>query len=196
MWLVLPATAEITGSAHDLGGRGYTMPDGRICVACHTPHSAISTEAPIWNHEVSAGGHTPYDSGTIHATDLSNPAGISLMCLSCHDGSVAVDSFGGNTGSTTIGGSAFLDVDLSDDHPISFTYNTALAGNDGQLHDPVTMPSGLGDNIDVDMLFGSGDDQFECASCHDVHNGPTVASSPLLVKSMAASDLCFTCHNK
>jgi predicted CXXCH cytochrome family protein len=174
------------------------MPDNRICVACHTPHNGTSTEAPLWNHEVSPGGHTPYGSGTIDATDLDAPAGISLMCLSCHDGSVAVDSFGGNVGSITIGGSALLDTDLSDDHPISFTYDSTLATNDGGLHDPTTTSSGIpgGLNIDDDMLFGTGNDQLECASCHDVHNGPSVVSPPLLIKSTASSELCFTCHNK
>lgn len=204
LWLALPATAQITGSAHDLNAYvpAITMPNGRICVACHTPHNANSTAAPLWNHEASAGGHTPYDSGTIDATDLGAPAGVSLMCLSCHDGSAALDSFGAGTytdntpGTTTLTGSALLDLDLSNDHPVSFTYDTALSGADNELHDPSATASGLGGNIDVDMLFGLGNDQLECASCHDVHNGPSVVESPLLIKSNANSDLCLTCHNK
>jgi predicted CXXCH cytochrome family protein len=203
-WVALPATAQITGSVHDLNAYlpALSIPDGRVCVACHTPHNANTTVAPLWNHAASAGGHTPYDSGSIDALDLGAPAGISLMCLSCHDGSAALDSFGGGTrtdqtpGTLSLAGTALLDVNLSNDHPVSFTYDTALAGVDVGLHDPSATASGIGGNIDTDMLFGLGNDQMECSSCHDVHNGPTVVESPLLIKSNASSGLCFTCHNK
>jgi predicted CXXCH cytochrome family protein len=197
MWIALPAMAQITASAHNLNGApGVTMPDGRICVACHTPHNAINDEAPLWNHEVTGETFDPYDSGTMDAT-TGVPGGVSLMCLSCHDGVTALDSFGGDSGSVLMTGSAVLSTDLTNDHPISFTYDDALATADGQLHLPTTTLSGLpgGGDIDTDMLFGLGNDQMECASCHDVHNGPGVVS-PLLVKANTASALCFTCHNK
>ena len=209
LWLAQPAAAQITGTAHDLNTAGtdtpaVALPSGRICVACHTPHNANSTEAPLWNHEASAGGHTPYASGTIQADGgtIGAPAGVSLMWLSCHDGSAAVDSFGAGTrtdttpGTQDILGAALLDIDMSNDHPVSFTYDTALSGVDTGLYDPSGTASGLGGNIDVDMLFGLGDDQLECASCHDVHNGPSVVEAPLLIKSNVNSELCLTCHNK
>lgn len=200
----LPAAAQITGSVHDLNVYApIALPDARICVACHTPHNANTAVAPLWNHEASGGGHSPYDSGTIDALDLGIPTGISLMCLSCHDGSAALDSFGGGTrtdttpGTTTLTGTALLDIDLSNDHPISFTYNTALSGVDVELHDPSATLSGVGVGfIDADMLFGLGNDQMECSSCHDVHDGPSVVDDPLLIKSNIGSGLCFTCHNK
>ena len=204
MWIALPAAAQISGSVHDLNSYvpAITMPDARICVACHTPHNANTTVAPLWNHAASAGGHTAYDSGTIDATDLAAPTGISFMCLGCHDGSAALDSFGAGTrtdntpGTVTLTGTALVDIDLSNDHPISFTYDTALAGVDVELHDPSGTASGLGGNIDVDMLFGLGNDQLECSSCHDVHNGPSVVEAPLLIKTNASSQLCLTCHDK
>jgi len=198
MWLALPAAAQITASAHNLNGApGVTMPDGRICVACHTPHNALVADAPLWNHEITGETFTPYPpSATLDAT-VPVPAGVSLMCLSCHDGVTALDSFGGAAGSVLMTGAAVLGTDLTNDHPISFTYDGALATTDGQLHDPTATTSGLpgGGNIDDDMLFGAGNDQMECASCHDVHNGPGVVS-PLLVKANTSSALCFTCHDK
>jgi len=203
IWFASPAAAQITGSVHDLNAYvpAITMPNGRICVACHTPHNANSTAAPLWNHAPSAGGHTPYASGTLNAV-VGAPAGVSLLCLSCHDGSAALDSFGAGTrtdntpGTTTMTGTALFDLDMSNDHPVSFTYDAALATADGQLHDPTTTASGLGGNIDADMLFGVGNNQLECASCHDVHNGPSVVEAPLLIKTNASSQLCLTCHNK
>ena len=92
-----------------------------------------------------------------------------------------------------VGSSAILGTDLSDDHPISFTYGTTLATADGELFDPTITASGLGGNIDADMLFGATNDQLECASCHDVHDD---THGNFLIMSNTASALCLTCHNK
>jgi predicted CXXCH cytochrome family protein len=210
MWFAQSAAAQaytpgsgLAGSPHDIttagdGGTGVGVtPDGKICIACHTPHNGTSTLAPLWNHAAGGGGHTPYTSGTIDAGDLGAPGGVSLMCLSCHDGSTAIDSFGSTTGTVLIVGNALLDTDLQDDHPVSFTYNAGLASSDGGLNDPTGTSSGLpaGGNIDDDMLFGAGNDQMECSSCHEVHN-ETNTVAKLLLKANTASALCFTCHNK
>ncbi len=189
--------ANIAGSGHDLSS---TAASEEICIVCHTPHNADTTvsDAPLWNHTLTATtGFTPYSNGTIQAIDIGQPTGVSLLCLSCHDGTVALDSFGGATGSTNIAGAALLTQDLSNDHPISFTYDTALATADGELHDPTTTDSGLGAQIDDDMLFGTN--QLECASCHDVHDGDATAfliKPNTVATGGSASGLCLTCHNK
>jgi len=72
------------------------------------------------------------------------PDGVSKLCLSCHDGTVALDSYGGVNGSTIITGSALLGTDLSTSHPISMKYDAALASTDGKLWDPTSKDSGLG----------------------------------------------------
>jgi predicted CXXCH cytochrome family protein len=186
---------------------GTWNPNAHICEVCHTPHNA-PISIPLWDHAVPLGStFTPYDSPTINANSgtVPNPAGISLNCLGCHDGATNIDAFGGAAGTVTIGGTtptypAVVDfgVDLSNDHPISITYNAALvtADNNG-VHNPTTTSSGItgGANIDDDMLFGTGNDQLECASCHDVHNGVNTVAK-LLVKGNTSSALCLTCHNK
>jgi len=196
----------LTGSAHDL--RTYTGTSQRMCVVCHTPHNSTSTGgvAPLWNHAVTELTYTLYGEGgtapTLNAT-VSQPTGISKLCLSCHDGSVAIDSFGGNTGtqfflptdSENIGGDA---GSLANDHPISFTYDTALVTADGALKPvttPVTIGDPAGDNRDTTiagMLFNGS---MECATCHDVHNKFAIGSQ-LLKVSTAGSQLCLTCHDK
>ncbi len=183
----------IVGSAHDFSGDNWNN-TGEICIVCHTPHNAdISvTDAPLWNHEVTQATFTLYSSPSLDATDLGQPTASSKLCLSCHDGTVAVDNFGGRTGGGEfITGNDLIGTDLSNDHPISFTYDAALATADGGLFDPTTTNSGLGGTIQDDMLLGN---QVQCVSCHDVHNGSGLAN--LLVKSNAASALCLTCHNK
>jgi len=187
------AGAQITGSAHDFRNENW-MVTSEMCQPCHTPHNA-STELPVvlWNHEVTTASYTLYNSPTMNAT-TGQPDGVSKACLSCHDGTVALDSFGGSTGSTTISGSADFGTDLSNDHPVSFAYTNALATADGGLHPPTTASSGLGGTIATDMLFGAGNTQVECASCHDVHNAANLDF--LLLKSNAGSALCLTCHAK
>lgn len=193
--LATSAFAAITGSAHDFQATGWA--GGEICLPCHTPHNAkqgADNLAPLWNHDVTASVFTVYTSpsGTLNAGALGQPAGVSKACLSCHDGTIGLDAYGTNVPVPTMIAAGYdLGTDLSNDHPISFTYNTALATADGELFDPAADPSGLGGTIQNDLLFS---DQMECASCHDVHN--TAAVDPLLRMSNAASALCLTCHDK
>ncbi|MFZ1730797.1 MAG: cytochrome c3 family protein [Bacteroidota bacterium] len=193
--LIGTANAQLSGSAHDFHSSTWNG-SGEICKPCHTPHngSTTLTDAPLWNHAATVASFTLYSSGTMNAT-AGQPTGVSKLCLSCHDGTVALDNFGGITNGTNyITGSANFGSDLSNDHPISITYNAALATADGELYNPATQNSGLGSTIDQDMLFGTSHNQLECGSCHDVHNNGNHGS--LLVKANTASALCITCHNK
>ncbi|MFQ5720982.1 MAG: cytochrome c3 family protein [Candidatus Aminicenantales bacterium] len=188
--LVTVALAGITNTDHDFSGKGWNT-SGEICIVCHTPHNADTSvsAAPLWNHTLSTETYTVYSSSTLDAT-VGQPGDISKLCLSCHDGTVAVDSFGGSTGTTYVTGSALVGTNLSDDHPVGFTYDTTLANTDGGLQDPATTSSGLGGTITNDMLFSG---QLECASCHDPHDN---TNDPFLVKSNDGSALCLTCHDK
>jgi len=181
----------ISGSAHDFSGEAWNS-TGEICIVCHTPHNAMAVaNAPLWNHEVTTATFSLYTSPTLDAT-VGQPAGASILCLSCHDGTVALENFSGATGgSNFVTGDALIGTDLSNDHPVSFTYNSALATTDGGLHDPSTTNSGLGGTITADMLFG---DVMQCASCHDVHDA--AGNTAMLLKPNSGSALCLTCHDK
>ena len=187
---------QIAGSAHDFSGDSWS--GGEICIVCHTPHNAMTVSgAPLWNHALSAtASYTLYTSPTLDATPMGQPiAGSthnSQLCLACHDGTVALENYGGVTNGTTfITGGANFGNNLSNDHPIAFTYDAALATLDGGLFNPSTTNSGLGSTIADDMLFSN---TMQCASCHDVHN--SYGFPALLVKSNAGSALCLTCHDK
>ena len=190
----------IIGSAHDFSMRGWS--GGEICIVCHTPHNADITvaDAPLWNHELTTTVFELYDSPTFDgSTTITQPAGSSILCLSCHDGTVALDSFGGTTGSTYISGVYNLGTTLLDDHPISFVYDAALVAVDGGLNDPATTTVTIGSGEDTKtgtlqdiMLFN---DQLQCASCHDVHNKFTDGTSLLRI-TKDGSAICLTCHDK
>ena len=179
---------SIVGSAHDFSGEAWS--GGRICAPCHTPHHARSKIVPLWNHRSTRTVFILYSSRTLDA-NVGQPEGVSKACLSCHDGTVAIDSFGSRSGAHYVSGRADLGADLSDDHPISFVYDSSLAADDGDLHDPTTKSSGLGGTINEDLLVGQ---RLECSSCHNPHNES--GENDLLVRSNSGSALCLTCHDK
>ena len=189
----------IAGSAHDF--RGYLWnASGEICKPCHAPHQTKALPAPLWNHELSKKTYTMYDSTQSPSMDADvsiQPNGSSKICLSCHDGTVALENYGNITdGTIFLYGNVLVGTDLSDDHPISFVYDAALTAQDGELYDPSVKLSGIVGSmgtINVDMLFQG---RMECSSCHDVHNTRAVAGTKLLLKDNTGSALCLTCHDK
>ena len=199
----------ITNSAHDFtkdgtGGWNLLGTNGPICAICHTPHKADSTNTALWTHaNTTQNSYTLYSSTTMKAS-LSQPGPSSKLCLSCHDGSIAVDSFGGNTGTHTISTTSRKNLGaqaLNDDHPIGFTYDSALATSNGSLFDPSSKVVTIGaspsksDTITSLLLYAG---KMECSSCHDVHNTFTVgANGTGMVKiSTSGSAICLACHNK
>jgi predicted CXXCH cytochrome family protein len=201
---LVASAGTIVGSAHDFSTGTYAAATGgQICIACHAPHNtAVLADAPLWNHALNATQtYTLYSSATMNAV-VGAPGSTSKLCLSCHDGTLAVNSFGGATGTTFITGASNLGTALTNDHPIGITYNTALATADGSLKDPTlaanTVTIGTGTKtktgtIAATMLYNN---QLECASCHDVHNTFAATTANLVKVTMTASGLCTTCHTK
>jgi predicted CXXCH cytochrome family protein len=185
----------IKGTKHDFSTQTWNT-TGQICVVCHTPHNASTavTNAPLWNHSTSATTFSLYSSASLTATGLGQPDASSKLCLSCHDGTVALENFSTTTNGTHfITAGANIGSSLANDHPISFTYDATLATSDGGLYDPSTTSSGIGTGtIAQKMLIGG---KLQCASCHDVHNAYGFTTG-LLRKSNSASALCLTCHKK
>jgi hypothetical protein len=189
----------IVNSVHNLSGLPGTS--GQICVVCHTPHGGDPGQAaPLWNHTITATVFTPYSSPTFDgAATIGDPAGVSRLCLSCHDGTVALDAFGGAPGTIFMGPPRNIGADgIANDHPISFDYEAARA-LDGGLNDSLSGDVIIGDvdqktgTIDAVMLI---DGKVECASCHDVHNKYAVVNTPLLRITYDQSAICLTCHVK
>jgi predicted CXXCH cytochrome family protein len=193
--LLLPhsADAKVRGSKHDLSGRGAagvaSNSMNQICFFCHTPHT-LRPVAPAWNREQSTIIYTPYWSPTLEAR-VGQPTGTSKICLGCHDGTIARASVpdpsgsgGRRIGPFELSQRANLTSDLSDDHPISFIYDSALALEDRELVDPAVLPREI-------LLDANG--EMQCTSCHDPH----VSDYPnFLAMDNAYSELCIACHDK
>ncbi|MDH5716409.1 MAG: hypothetical protein OEZ22_02090 [Spirochaetia bacterium] len=200
--------AGIVNSRHDLSststvwsGLGLT---GEPCEFCHTPHGASGTQ-PLWNHEQSgAANFTMYTGYAMqHASPTANSYkadGDATLCLSCHDGTIAVADYGGwrsdaggtgaesggVMGSTTFSSSSFLVVDfnMTNDHPVGFLYEGSVSG-DLELREPT-------DASVMAVLNANGN--VDCGGCHDVHNGSGYVK--FLNANPTGSGICLSCHLK
>jgi len=139
--LIVSGAGTVLGSKHDLsvGGSGpiKATSESEVCLFCHTPHRGTGA-TPLWNHTLSQATYTPYSSSTAKAT-IGQPTGSSKLCLSCHDGTVALGMVNSRPTPIQLSGGVYtmpagksnLGTDLSDDHPVSFTYDNALVGRRG-----------------------------------------------------------------
>jgi predicted CXXCH cytochrome family protein len=183
----------LSSSKHNLSVTGTgtikASNENEVCIFCHAPHHARTT-GPLWNKADPGVTYTIYNSSTTNAL-IGQPDGASVMCLSCHDGTIALGSivsaaapisFGGYTNMPM--GATNLGTNLSDDHPISFVYNTSLVTANGQLAAPaaITAPVSL-----------DRDNKMQCTSCHEAHDN---SNSNFLVATTQGSALCYSCHNK
>ena len=155
------AIAGIQGSKHDLGV-GVPEANGEVCVFCHTPHGAnTGAGAPLWNKALPTSTYQRYSSlgtATLDGTEVA-VGSVSLACLSCHDGTQAMDVVINKPGSGgyTAGGSEIstslitnmsgapvpmLETDLRDDHPISIDYAGGACQGTLADCDPATATSG------------------------------------------------------
>jgi predicted CXXCH cytochrome family protein len=182
----LPAGAGIERTRHNLtaagSGRFRGGPQANLCTFCHTPHNAKATRA-LWNHELPAQTYTLYESSTLEA-QLQQPTGSSRLCLSCHDGTIALGALVEHPEPSLgpLTGPAVLGTDLSDDHPISFVYDRVLASHRQGLADPSTLVGAV-------KIDETG--QMQCTSCHDPHSD---RYPNFLVTDVEYSRLCVTCH--
>ena len=196
---------DVANTKHNLSVTGpgtvtATVED-QVCVFCHTPHGASNFPgSPLWNRQLSNQTYTVYTSSSLDAEDimgqLDQPGGSSKLCLSCHDGTLAIGTvnvLGGqqNVNITMTGTAADgtmpagdgeltgftrdLGIDLTNDHPISLDYSTALVNADTELVDPAVAPHigvrapGFRPPVPLESTGTGGAAQIQCASCHDPH---------------------------
>ena len=202
-----PALAQgMLGSKHNLSVSGpgpvRAISESQICVFCHTPHNA-SPRAPLWNRNLSGQSYTPYASGSLQAT-VGQPNGYSRLCLSCHDGSIAVGSvvnLGGHSATVQMQGtpdgampvgSTRLGTNLTNDHPVSFAFSAAVASADGELVSPSLLTGAI--KLYEGATAGQRD-SVQCTTCHDPH----LTVNPKFLKRTfigRTDNLCLTCHIK
>ena len=183
---------SIKESKHNLSSGGFgSLKSGEtssVCIFCHNSHIG-NARAPLWNREQGAPVYTLYDSSTLKSLP-GQPDGASKLCLSCHDGTIALgkvlkpdkefDVLNSMLGRIPPGRRSNLGSDLSDDHPVSFDSVTAVGFSPELKHPP------LNDRVAYD-----GNGKIQCTSCHDPHNN---VFGDFLVKDNRNAAICKTCH--
>ncbi len=178
----------VVGSKHDLSvtgpGSHRATSERSPCVFCHGTHMAGPGlgDRPT---DVQR-SFKPYQSSTM-SSPVDDPSGASRVCLSCHDGTIAL----GKTLTQSIkmaggdflapGQRGYIGTDLRGSHPVSFMPRDAQ-----KTHAPRS-----GDRVRLDR---SG--QVQCTSCHDPHSeaGGDPKHRMFLLKPLDNSVLCSTCH--
>ena len=190
--LAVSASGQIVGSPHDFSS--YAWSQGEICKPCHTPHFAMAGLPRLWNHELTTASYTLH-SGSGTAVDDFDVR--SRLCLSCHDGTVALDSFGGMTGTSFIPAGANLGTDFTDDHPVGsdaqYPPDPKPTWWDGAFVDSSLLPFSVSLE-DWEDSGGVTREVVSCVTCHEPHNDG--GYDHLLSTSNSASALCLTCHDK
>jgi predicted CXXCH cytochrome family protein len=192
-----PKGGDVIGM-HDLSPGGPSPLKGSrsgSCTYCHVPHGGNGNLAPLWNQKLSKATYDTYTSTTyVNKNSQQMPLGsASGLCLSCHDGTVAVgDSvlFGQMpTRGSWIPGDEF-GTHLQGSHPFSLVK---------PLHDNIDLTSTLvasgksGDKTGAVQLV-NGD--VECTSCHNPHvQDVDKVASNFLVRDAASGQMCLSCHD-
>jgi predicted CXXCH cytochrome family protein len=199
--------STIVGSLHDLSVRGKgTVKSGteqQVCVFCHALHITDS-KAPgkaLWNQQLSyVGSYGQYTSSTYKQPNRTLSV-RSKLCLSCHDGTVAIGQTY-SASSRAQQGVAFksipfvasmpaasqLGIDLSRDHPFGFAMPVV---DDGE----VRLSLAASPPTTSDPAVNLADNKIECVTCHEPHTPNRDSATPFMARSNSSGALCTACHD-
>jgi len=190
------AARSVAGTPHDLSGNGARA-GNEACAYCHTPRSGNQPDTALWTHEGSAAdGFNLYgirsEDVPVTTPFMPPPRGVSMVCLSCHDGVTAWDALFANPPVSTAGerqAAALTVGSLAKDHPVSVAYPP---NHDQGVNIPAQGEAGALP-LFRDFSNEAGSRRVECASCHNPHGGQ---ARKFLRTSLQGSGLCFNCHIK
>ena len=181
--------SSVVGSKHDLSVTGpgpiKAQVETQSCVFCHVPHGG--TSRALGARPEIGDTHRPYESTTAQRRPGA-PSGATRVCLSCHDGTIAV----GQTRTRTIQMNG-----ATDNGRIPATRRSNL-GTDLRSTHPVSVALEPGPRVHAPMdrhVRLDAASQVQCTSCHDPHSefGGT-SEGRFLVRPTKASQLCTSCH--
>lgn len=198
---------SVTETLHNLSVTGpgeiRSLTETEVCKFCHVPHNA-ELPTPLWGHALSTARYQmpeiPQKGGA--NLILPQPDGSSRLCLSCHDGTVALGDVAGEAqpilmqGGSRIGPErqGFIGTDLSGSHPISFVISDSLASSLPDDSDMELRPlASIRAEPDVKL---DAEDKMQCTTCHDPHSDSYYRSGvvPHFWVRPSVEEVCLTCH--
>ncbi len=198
---------SIVNTPHNLSTSGpgpvRATTETQVCIFCHTPHNS-NPAGPLWNHQLSSGvTYLKYLSPTMIAyssqATAPDPNGSSKLCLSCHDGTVALGAVakgliplaGGKT-AMVAGETGFIGTDLSRTHPISFAVTDQLVAANNAKNAPLNTVAAMKADPLVHL---DGANRVQCTACHDPHNDDNFATSGVrFYNKPQRAGTCVVCH--
>jgi hypothetical protein len=190
---------SVFDSKHNLSTSGKgdikSPTETRVCIFCHSSHNT-SKEGPLWNHQTTTQKtFSTYKRSTM-SSQPEQPNGATKLCLSCHDGTIAVGAVRGLSRPITMqnvgaGGEipanrkGNFGLDLSGTHPVSVKYKQSTALAVKHLRWPP---------LDPEKIVGPDADGYvQCTSCHDPHDDSKSDRYPFWKKT-TFDEVCLTCH--
>ncbi|MBZ5723010.1 MAG: hypothetical protein LAO03_21940 [Acidobacteriia bacterium] len=189
--VALAQSGDVLGS-HDLSMSGTSRIKGQMsaaCLYCHVPHSGLG-KGPLWGQTFSSAVYSPYVNSTEQNASVPPELGqASSLCLSCHDGTVAVGQVIPYGPYAMTGAMPKMGTDLQSTHPFSLQLPMKDSANlvaslvaSGTTNDPTHS---------VKLINGS----VECTSCHNPHIQSVDRQSPnFLVRDNLKGAVCLACH--
>ncbi|RKX22609.1 MAG: hypothetical protein DRP35_01515 [Candidatus Zixiibacteriota bacterium] len=197
--LNLFASGSVVNSKHNLStsGKGTikSSSETQVCIFCHSSHNT-SNEGPLWNHETTKPGKfKTYDRATMDSK-AEQPSGSTKLCLSCHDGTIAVGAIKGlsssipmravgSDGEIPSSKKSNLGINLSGTHPVSIKFEQSMALADDHLRWPPYDPE---NEVGLDA-----DGYVQCTACHDPHDDSKSHKYPFWKKA-SFDEVCNVCH--
>ena len=211
LWLVASvAWAQfegVAGTLHNLSAQGpgeiRALTETEVCKFCHVPHSA-EEPVPLWGHALSQAQYEvpQMRSGRGFSEPAPQPDGSSRLCLSCHDGTVALGDIAGEArpiqmvGGERLGPSrpGHLGTDLSGSHPVSFVVGELDMDTLDRESDIGLRPLGAIRSDAHVKLDAEG--KMQCTTCHDPHSDRYYQPGrvPHFWVKATVSEVCLTCH--
>ncbi len=195
--------AQVPPSGDALGMHNLSISSGASvysqgslgCTFCHAPHSGLGANTPLWNQKLSTKSYVPYSSTTNPNQGNTQPTlGVtSSLCLSCHDGTVAVGQSAAYGPLPTVGSMNSVDsfgTTLTGSHPFSLVLPMKDAPN------LVASLVSQGKTADATGAVKLVNGNIECTSCHDPHvqNIDKIAQK-FLVRDSSNAQMCLACHD-
>jgi hypothetical protein len=190
---------KVVDTRHNLSVSGSgdikSPTETRVCIFCHSSHNA-SSDGPLWNHKI-AGQKTfqTYQRSTMHSRP-EQPNGSTKLCLSCHDGTIAVGAVHnrtavipmsnvGSSGEIPVTRKSHIGTDLSGTHPVSVKFDQEVALTSSHLKWP---PTTTRKSAAIDA-----NGYVQCTSCHDPHDDSKSDKYPFW-RSSTFGEVCKSCH--
>jgi predicted CXXCH cytochrome family protein len=161
-----------------------------ICGFCHTPHNA-NPEVPLWGYEISEASYNLYFSPSLDSI-LEQPGGSSKLCLSCHDGSIALMSTRQNKRSLSKNISGYNGLDLTGSHPVSFVIDDSIISQNNKKD--MLLKNLKEIKVSFDEKAIKEDNKMECTTCHDPHKNIFPQGDIPFGRIEKFNLLCTSCH--